>query len=126
MENNPKLRLESKDTNNNESKDKMHYKLLVQDAFNEFSGVSRIIDLKALNDEDFWSKVQSYNLKKFDEYHTERGVEVDTDGVDENYPGFIARFNRLVEKIRNSDISREELSLELKSLYEETTESITA
>ncbi len=126
MENNPKIRLETNKDTSLDNKDDLHYKMLVQDAYNEFSAIERLASLSALSDEDFFKKIEGYDIKKFDEYYQDKGMEYNSDKVDELYPGYVAQFNRLVEKIKNKDISRSEIMSELKELYSETTESIAA
>lgn len=115
-------KIEKKDNIDNVS----YCKDVVQDAYNEFSGVERIIDLKQLDDVAFFEKIQSYNLKTFEEYNNNRNKEFSAESIEKYYPGFIEKFNTIVDKIKNNNISRAELDTSIKSLYEETKESIAA
>ncbi len=99
---------------------------VVQDAYNEFSAIERIIDLKQLSNEAFFEKVQSYKLKTFEEYNNARGKKFSESAIEKYYPGYIKNFNHIIEKIQSNQIKREELNTLIKALYTETKEALAA
>lgn len=110
-------KIEKKSPAQLELEQQAYYKDLVQDVYNEFSTFERLIDFKGMSDEIFFEKIQSYNLKTFEEYNNSRNKNFDESLVNKYYPGFIKNFDNIVEKIKSNQLGRSEIKPLIEHLY---------
>ncbi len=110
-------KIEKKSPAQLELEQQAYYKDLVQDVYNEFSTFERLIDFKGMSDEIFFEKIQSYNLKTFEEYNNSRNKNFDESLVNKYYPGFIKNFDNIVEKIKSNQLGRSEIKPLIEPLY---------